>query len=204
MSSHVGYVMRNAPKDRCIEGLVEAEGRLWWHKIAWNQGFCTACWICGDFKTHPIAWRPCADPLCPHVESAPKKGEPGWDEWVARTRTGRTRMTEGHTMTAGPDWEAIARAMWGLLDDVSTLGDQYKPDQTPYVRAVGRVCEQRGQYLYSPDGQSLVRSVRKMPRDCTACTVPLEGVATRRGDQWLCADCCTPEKKDMAAALAAK
>lgn len=61
-------------------------------------------------------------------------------------------------MTEGQDWEQMAKALWGLLDDISTLGDQYHPESTGYVRAVERVCERRGQYMHSPDGHTLVRS----------------------------------------------
>lgn len=55
-----------------------------------------------------------------------------------------------------PDWEKMARALWGLLDDISTLGDQHKPERTAFVRAVDRVCERRGDYLHSTDGHTLV------------------------------------------------
>lgn len=54
------------------------------------------------------------------------------------------------------DWEAMAKELWGLLDDVSAAGDQFKPDRTGYTRAVDSICEKRSQYLYSPDGHTLV------------------------------------------------
>jgi hypothetical protein len=50
----------------------------------------------------------------------------------------------------------MAKELWGLLDDVSAAGDQFKPDRTGYTRAVDSICEKRSQYLYSPDGHTLV------------------------------------------------
>lgn len=94
-------------------------------------------------------------------------------------------------MTEELDWEKMAEALWDLLDNISTLGDQYHPEPTPYVRAVDRLCEQRGRYLESLDGHTLVRSApEKMPRNCTGCGVLHEGVAIVVGyHQWLCSSC---------------
>ena len=58
----------------------------------------------------------------------------------------------------GMSWEQRAKELWGLLDDISTLGDQHKPEETGYVKAGGRACEKRGQYLVSPDGHTLVKT----------------------------------------------
>lgn len=55
----------------------------------------------------------------------------------------------------GPDWEVMARALWSLLDDISTLGDQHHPASTPYTKAVDRMCEKRCEHMYSPDGYKL-------------------------------------------------
>jgi hypothetical protein len=57
------------------------------------------------------------------------------------------------------NWKFIAEKLWDLLDDISTLGDVYKPEHTPYFHAVNKVCEKRGEYLES-DGYNLKPRVR--------------------------------------------
>ena len=52
-------------------------------------------------------------------------------------------------------WKAKAEALWGLLDDISTCGDMYKPEHTKYFIAVERKCNQRGKYLTS-DGYRII------------------------------------------------
>jgi len=49
-------------------------------------------------------------------------------------------------------------ALWNLLDDISTAGDMFKPDDTPFVKYVLKKCEERGKYLGSLDGYTLVRT----------------------------------------------
>jgi hypothetical protein len=50
--------------------------------------------------------------------------------------------------------------LWQLLDDISTLFDQHKPVMSPFAEAVLRACEDRGLWLYSPDGFKLERTKR--------------------------------------------
>lgn len=52
------------------------------------------------------------------------------------------------------DWEARAKALWKLLDDIDTLGDSMKPEVTPYFRAVNGIAEKRHALLKS-DGYEL-------------------------------------------------
>ena len=48
-----------------------------------------------------------------------------------------------------------AEALWGLLDDISTAGDAFKPDiNDPFVKYVLSRCEERGKHFES-DGYSL-------------------------------------------------
>ena len=48
----------------------------------------------------------------------------------------------------------MAEGLWGLLDDISTLGDMMKPEHTQYYKAVHRIVEKRNDYFES-DGYSL-------------------------------------------------
>lgn len=45
--------------------------------------------------------------------------------------------------------------LWKLLDDISTAGDMYRPNQTPYVKYVMKKCELRGEVANSFDGQTI-------------------------------------------------
>jgi len=56
-------------------------------------------------------------------------------------------------------WEEIAHKLWDLLDNISTCGDIYKPDQTGYFKAVSKQCGLRSQYLTS-DGYNLFPVVK--------------------------------------------
>jgi len=44
--------------------------------------------------------------------------------------------------------------LWGLLDDISTAGDMYKPEINGYFKYVNRVCEMRGKIAHS-DGHDI-------------------------------------------------
>ena len=70
------------------------------------------------------------------------------------TLVGSTEIFSGQVERS--DWETMARALWRLLDDISTLGDQHHPESTPYVKAVDRMCEKRSEHMHSPDGHRLV------------------------------------------------
>ena len=45
--------------------------------------------------------------------------------------------------------------LWRLLDDISTAGDMFKPERTPYFEYVNRKCEDRSNVANSFDGQTL-------------------------------------------------
>lgn len=45
-------------------------------------------------------------------------------------------------------------ALWKMLDDISTAGDAFKPDDSDFVQYVLKKCEERGEYLTS-DGFEL-------------------------------------------------
>lgn len=51
-------------------------------------------------------------------------------------------------------YKEIAHKLWDLLDNISTFGDMFKPEQTAYFKAVTNECSKRGDYLVS-DGYSL-------------------------------------------------
>lgn len=51
-------------------------------------------------------------------------------------------------------WKERAEKLWQLLDDIDTLGDSMKPEQTPYFNAIQRIHEQRHVILKS-DGYVL-------------------------------------------------
>ena len=57
------------------------------------------------------------------------------------------------------------------------------------------ICPKCGHYTdgHSPD----CSEGGKMPPDCTTCGTALEGVGTRAGDQWLCANCPTPSEAEQ-------
>ena len=48
-----------------------------------------------------------------------------------------------------------AERLYGLLDDISTLGDQMKPEQNAYFKAVNKLCEKRSGAITS-DGYKLI------------------------------------------------
>ena len=50
--------------------------------------------------------------------------------------------------------EDISKVLWCLLDDVDTFGDMYKPEHTPYFRAVNKKICERHRYIRS-DGYNL-------------------------------------------------
>ena len=48
-----------------------------------------------------------------------------------------------------------AEALWGLLDDISTAGDMFKPDlNDPFVKYVLSHCEEKNKHFES-DGYNL-------------------------------------------------
>ena len=53
------------------------------------------------------------------------------------------------------DWEQMAKDLWQLLDDIDTCSDAYKPEKTPYYKAVMIIANKRNQYLESLDGYNL-------------------------------------------------
>ncbi len=57
---------------------------------------------------------------------------------------------------SAPNWEAIARALWGLLDDIDTAGDMFKPERQAHERYVQAKANKRNDYMHSPDGYALV------------------------------------------------
>ena len=52
------------------------------------------------------------------------------------------------------DYKKMAEDLWDLLDDISTAGDMFKPEHTPYYKYVNAKAEKRGKYLES-DGYKL-------------------------------------------------
>ena len=46
--------------------------------------------------------------------------------------------------------------LWQLLDDISTAGDMFKPEISPYFKYVNKKCEDRSNIAESFDGQTLV------------------------------------------------
>ena len=45
--------------------------------------------------------------------------------------------------------------LWGLLDNISTAGDMFKPEINEYFKYVNKQCEERGKVANSLDGYSL-------------------------------------------------
>ena len=45
--------------------------------------------------------------------------------------------------------------LWTLLDDISTAGDMFKPENTNYFRYVNRKCEARSAVANSFDGLTI-------------------------------------------------
>ena len=45
--------------------------------------------------------------------------------------------------------------LWDLLDDISTAGDMFKPEHTPYFKYVNKKCEERSGVANSLDGYTL-------------------------------------------------
>jgi len=45
-------------------------------------------------------------------------------------------------------------ALWKMLDDISTAGDAFKPEDSPFARYVLKKCEEREKYIVS-DGYEL-------------------------------------------------
>ncbi len=51
-------------------------------------------------------------------------------------------------------WREIAHKLWGILDDIDTLSDAMKPDETPFYKATMRLANKRHWHLVS-DGFEL-------------------------------------------------
>ena len=46
--------------------------------------------------------------------------------------------------------------LWKLLDDISTAGDMFKPENNGYFTYVNRKCEERSLVANSEDGHTLI------------------------------------------------
>lgn len=55
------------------------------------------------------------------------------------------------------EWKEKAEALWALLDDIDTFGDMYKPEITPYFKAVNKKAAERFKVLQS-DGYRIVNT----------------------------------------------
>lgn len=54
------------------------------------------------------------------------------------------------------NYKLISQRLWGILDDISTAFDHYKPDmKDKFVNYVNKKCEERSDYANSFDGQTL-------------------------------------------------
>jgi len=53
-------------------------------------------------------------------------------------------------------WKERAEALWQLLDDIDTLDDAVKNDDTEFRRLALEYSYKRNAILYSPDGYKLV------------------------------------------------
>lgn len=53
------------------------------------------------------------------------------------------------------NWEAMAKALWGLLDDIDTLDDACMEDDARFRKLVRHIQHRRHEYLVSRDGQTL-------------------------------------------------
>jgi hypothetical protein len=69
------------------------------------------------------------------------------------------------------DWEKIAKGLWGILDDISTSYDHYKPSiynthsTHKCLRYISTKAENRHRYMSSPDGYELVpKGVNELPK----------------------------------------
>ncbi len=60
------------------------------------------------------------------------------------------------------------------------------------MRGEGKLCAKCGHY--TDDHTPTCSEGGKMPKVCTTCGTPLEGVATRVDDDWLCVDCPPPSE----------
>ena len=52
-------------------------------------------------------------------------------------------------------WEAMAKALWGLLDDIDTLDDACRDNDANFRKLVRHIQKRRHEYLVSRDGQTL-------------------------------------------------
>jgi len=59
------------------------------------------------------------------------------------------------------EWKKIAIKLWEILDDISTVDDWAKSNDSAYRKAAGKLAEKRSIYLYSPDGYKLEVSERE-------------------------------------------
>lgn len=53
--------------------------------------------------------------------------------------------------------------LWGLLDDISTAGDVYKPEITPYFKSISRISDKRSEVAQSFDGHTL--TINELPSE---------------------------------------
>jgi len=59
-----------------------------------------------------------------------------------------------------PNWQLIAKRLWGLLDDIDTAFDHYKPDmKDPFVNYVNHKCREREEYMISKNGYDLIPKI---------------------------------------------
>ncbi len=55
------------------------------------------------------------------------------------------------------EWKYKAERLWALLDDIDTYGDMFKPEQTPYFKAVDEKSRERHKILQS-DGYKIINT----------------------------------------------
>jgi len=55
------------------------------------------------------------------------------------------------------------KRLWGLLDDISTAGDMYKPPHTPYFIYVNKKADERDGLPYSDGYDIFINESEKLP-----------------------------------------
>jgi len=83
------------------------------------------------------------------------KRENYWRDWNGRAANNAAKL-EARIIEV----EAEAKRLWALLDDISSAGDQFKPEINGYFKAVNHNCDQRDGLFYS-DGWNILLTADK-------------------------------------------
>jgi hypothetical protein len=100
----------------------------------------------------------CIDQIVGAIESG-NTPEPGKEPTDSMQYNSSSQQEETKHLDAA-EWRDRAEKLWQLLDDIDTASDMFKPEKNAFFGYAMRKAEERGKYIFSPDGYRLVATQR--------------------------------------------